>query len=230
MTSRGRALHVRIKPHSVHRFPAPSTKFCQNRLRHWRRTLHLFVAVHRRYHRKILPELVTPLKENSSFLCSCPPTLSPQNYARTGYATEGELHFAAVHRRYHRKIMPELVTPVKENFTSHLSTDSITAKLCQNWLRQWRRTSLRTCPPTLSPQNYARTGYASEGELHFAPVHRLYHRKIMPELVTPVKENFTSHLSTDAISALRKVWVLIRLWKQHSAQTHTLTRGAPARG
>ena len=43
------------------------------------------------------------------------------------------------------------------------------------------------------PPNSARTGCATEGAL------------------------FTSaQLSTDAVSALRKVWVLIRLWEQHS--------------
>ena len=31
----------------------------------------------------------------------------------------------------------------------------------------------------------------------------------------------SAHLSTDAVSALRKVWVLIRLWKQPSTQAGT---------
>ena len=30
-----------------------------------------------------------------------------------------------------------------------------------------------------------------------------------------------AQLSADAVSALRNVWVLIRLWKQHSAQART---------
>ena len=30
-----------------------------------------------------------------------------------------------------------------------------------------------------------------------------------------------AQLSTDAVSALRNVWALIRLWKQHSAQART---------
>ena len=35
-------------PHSEHRFPAPSSKLCQIYWRHWRGTLYLRVAVHRR--------------------------------------------------------------------------------------------------------------------------------------------------------------------------------------
>ena len=34
--------------HSEHRFPAPSSKLCKNWLRHWRGTLYLRAAVHRR--------------------------------------------------------------------------------------------------------------------------------------------------------------------------------------
>ena len=34
--------------HFEHRFPAPSSKLCQNWLRHWRGTLYLRAAVHRR--------------------------------------------------------------------------------------------------------------------------------------------------------------------------------------
>ena len=36
--------------------------------------------------------------------------------------------------------------------------------------------------------------------------------------------------STDAVSALRKIWELIRLWKLHSAQAPTLKRDASAQG
>ena len=36
------------KTHSEHRFPAPSSKLCQIWLRHWRGTLFLRAAVHRR--------------------------------------------------------------------------------------------------------------------------------------------------------------------------------------
>ena len=48
------------------------------------------------------------------------------------------------------------------------------------------------------PPNSARTGYATEGALFIS-----------------------AQLSTDAVSALRKVWQLIRLWKQHSVQART---------
>ena len=48
------------------------------------------------------------------------------------------------------------------------------------------------------PPNSARIGYAAEGALFIS-----------------------AQLSTDAVSALRKVWVLTRLWKQHNAQAPT---------
>ena len=48
------------------------------------------------------------------------------------------------------------------------------------------------------PPNSARFSYATEGALFIS-----------------------AQLSTDAVSALRKVWVLIRLWKQRSAQART---------
>ena len=48
--------------------------------------------------------------------------------------------------------------------------------------------------------NSARTGYATEGKLFIS-----------------------AQLSADAVSALRKVRVLIRLWKQHSVQARTET-------
>ena len=44
--------------------------------------------------------------------------------------------------------------------------------------------------------NSARIGYATEGALFIS-----------------------AQLSTDAISALRKVWILVRLWKQHSVHS-----------
>jgi len=47
-------------------------------------------------------------------------------------------------------------------------------------------------------QTLARTGYATKGALFIF-----------------------AHLSTDAVSALRKVWVLITLWMQRSVQAHT---------
>ena len=48
------------------------------------------------------------------------------------------------------------------------------------------------------PLNSARTGYATEGAFFIS-----------------------AQLSTDAVSALRKVWVLVKLWKQHNAQART---------
>ena len=45
----------------------------------------------------------------------------------------------------------------------------------------------------------------------------------LPDLVTPLKGHSlpSEQLSTDAVSALRNVWVLIWLWKQPSAQLPT---------
>ena len=46
----------------------------------------------------------------------------------------------------------------------------------------------------------------------------------LPEMITPLKGHalfISMQLSTDAVSSLRKVWVLIRLWKQHSVQART---------
>ena len=48
------------------------------------------------------------------------------------------------------------------------------------------------------PSNSARFSYATEGVLFIS-----------------------AQLSSDAVSVLRKVWVLIRLWKQPSAQART---------
>ena len=48
------------------------------------------------------------------------------------------------------------------------------------------------------PPNSARFGYATEGALFISV-----------------------RVSTDVVSALQKVWVLIRLWKQPSAQART---------
>ena len=48
------------------------------------------------------------------------------------------------------------------------------------------------------PPNSAKYSYATEGALFIS-----------------------AQLSTDAVSALQKVWVLIRLWKQPSAQART---------
>ena len=45
----------------------------------------------------------------------------------------------------------------------------------------------------------------------------------LPELVTPLNGALfiSAQLSTEAVSALRKVWVLIRLWKHHSVKART---------
>ena len=44
----------------------------------------------------------------------------------------------------------------------------------------------------------------------------------LPDLATPLKgHSISAQLSTDAVSALGKVWVLVRLWKQPSAQART---------
>ena len=48
------------------------------------------------------------------------------------------------------------------------------------------------------PPNSARIGYTTAGALFIS-----------------------AQLSTDAVNALRKVWVLIKLWKQHSVQART---------
>ena len=58
---------------------------------------------------------------------------------------------------------------------------------------------------TFLPPNSARIGYAAEGALLISAL-----------------------LSIDAVSALRKVWVLVKLWKQHSARKHE-TASAPGK-
>ena len=47
----------------------------------------------------------------------------------------------------------------------------------------------------------------------------------LPELVAPLNGAFfiSMQLSTDAVSTLRKVWVLLRLWKQHSVLVQSCT-------
>ena len=68
------------------------------------------------------------------------------------------------------------------------------------WIAQYGETPSHT--PSIAfrhlPPNPARVSYATEGSLFIA-----------------------AQLSTDAVSALRKVWVLIRLWKQPRAQART---------
>ena len=55
------------------------------------------------------------------------------------------------------------------------------------------------------PPNSARIGYATEGALFVS-----------------------MQLSANTVSALSKVWVLIRLWKQHSVQAHMKTSDVSA--
>ena len=47
----------------------------------------------------------------------------------------------------------------------------------------------------------------------------------LPELVAPLNGAFfiSMQLSTDAVSTLRKVWELLRLWKQHSVLVQSCT-------
>ena len=45
--------HTHTESHSEHHFPAPSSKLCQIWLRHWRGTLNLPAAVHRRGQRPL---------------------------------------------------------------------------------------------------------------------------------------------------------------------------------
>ena len=119
--------------------------------------------------------------------------------------------------------LPELVTPLKGHTTprlpappssartgyttegAHHTSSSGTSKLCQNWLRHWRGTPQIRLP---APPNSPRTGYATEGARTF----------------------ISAQLSTDTVSVLRKVWVLIRLWKQRSVQACTQTWGASVPG
>ena len=69
------------------------------------------------------------------------------------------------------------------------------SKLCQNWLCHWRHTPSITFQHL--PPDSARIVYATEGALFIS-----------------------AQLSTDAVSTLWNVWVLIRLWKQHSIEAH----------
>ena len=95
--------------HSEHRFTAPSSKLCQNWLRHLRGTCTLQAPFYGAFLQTV-PELVTPLKGHlhtpSTALRHLPP-----NCARIGYATEGALAHSE-----HRFMAPS-------------------SKLCQNWLR-----------------------------------------------------------------------------------------------
>ena len=78
----------------------------------------------------------------------------------------------------------------------------------RGWSGRWRAT-LRHSPSIAFhhlPPNSARIGYAAEGALFIS-----------------------AQLSTDAVSALRKVWVLTTLWKQPSAQARNKHEAHPSR-
>ena len=75
------------------------------------------------------------------------------------------------------------------------------SRLCQNWLRYWRGTS-------------------SHSEHRFpAPSSRLCQNWL--RYWRPRHSSSLRTLSTDAVSALRKVGVLMRLWKQHGVEART---------
>ena len=139
-----------------------------------------------------------------SFAGTLPALLScilPPNSAIIGYTTERALFIGTF-----LQTLPELVTPLKGH-----SLSAPSSKLCQNWLHHWRGTLYRHLPPNcqnwlhhwrgtlyrhLSPKS-ARTGYTTGRSLFIS-----------------------AQMSTSAVSSLQKVWVLIRLWKQHSFQSH----------
>ena len=58
--------------HSGHRFPAPSSKLCQNWLRHWRGTLYLPAAVHRRGPASALRKVWVLITLRASLSCRKP--------------------------------------------------------------------------------------------------------------------------------------------------------------
>ena len=84
------------------------------------------------------------------------------------------------------------------------SPEQCSQRGCSNRQASWHTPSIafRHLPP-----NSARPGYATYGELFIS-----------------------AQLSNDAVNVLRKVWVLIRLWMQHSVQARTYTWGASAQG
>ena len=89
---------------------------------------------------------------------------------------------------------PDPTNPPPPSIRSPLSCRPSCGALCRNWREQLAHT------PSVAfwhlPPNSARIGYATEGALFIS-----------------------AQLSTDAVSAFRKVWVLI--WKQPSAQEPT---------
>ena len=94
--------------------------------------------------------------------------------------------------------LPELVTLLKAHSGHRFPV--LSSRLCLNWLRYWRHTlsiAFRYHPP-----DSAWIGYATEGTLF----------------------NSCCCLPTGR-SALRKVWVLVRPWKQQIASKHARTKG-----
>ena len=91
---RGRSVERRVpesicsSAHSEHRFPAPFSKLCQSWLRHWRGTLYLRSAVHRRGQRP-------PKGSGTNHTPSTAFRHLPPNSARFSYATEGALYLRA---------------------------------------------------------------------------------------------------------------------------------------
>ena len=112
----------------------------------------------------------------------------------------------------------KLSTPVCTGFSWYMATFSLLSfrlllLLLNLTLRRFhlRGTDARSHTPSIAfrhlPPNSARFGYATEGALFIS-----------------------AQLSTDAVSALRKVWLLIRLWKQPSAQALMYTWDASTQG
>ena len=77
------------------------------------------------------------------------------------------------------------------------------------------------------PLNSARIGYATEGELFIStsdtPSIAFRHLPLNSARIGYATEGalfVPAQLSTNAVSAPRKAWVLIRLWKQHGVHAH----------
>ena len=99
-----------------------------------------------------------------------------------------------------------LLTPAQlklKSFESRRTSLFFTRGGCASW-RKVPESGARSVTPSIAfwhlPPNSARFSYATEGALFIS-----------------------TQLSTDADSALRKVRVLIRLWKQPSAKERTYT-------
>ena len=139
--------------HSEHRFPAPSSKLCQNWSRHWRGTLRASLSG---TFLQTLPELVTPLKGHT-------PSIAfrhlPPNSARTGHATEGA-------HSEHR--FPAPSSKLCQNWSRHWR-GTLRASLSGTFLQTLPDlvTPLKGHTPSIAfrhlPPNSARPGHATEG-------------------------------------------------------------------